>query len=167
MCKIKDKILFAALFPALTVPLAASANPVPMPFPSFSFDENFSAGFRNSAIFLAAGMICELFVGYIYCLATKIPKRILLWIALANLISFPVFSALLVPAIDVLGLIGILVLEAIVVVFEAFFIHNFNKFYITINKAFVLSLIMNIISFVIPPTFFLILYETSVLPTQF
>lgn len=155
----KNKYLYLLPLLFLAVPFAAFADPIPLPILNTSFSDNFLGSLYVFAMYLAIAIVCELLIGYIFCLVTKTPKRILLWIILANLISFPIFSLLLTPALITFGFFSIFFLEALVIVFEAFFIYYFNKQYISLNKSMILSIIMNIFSLVVPLMAYLVYYQ--------
>jgi hypothetical protein len=146
----KGHLYFFSLL-LLLAPAIALANPVAIPSPGFSSDQDIISNFFGIAIFLVLAIIFELIIGYIFCLITKTSKKILLWIVLANLISYPIFSFLLAPAMELLGLLAILILEILVVFFEGFFIYYFNKEYVTFTRSLSLSLVMNIFSLIASP----------------
>jgi hypothetical protein len=164
----KPHLYFLSLL-SLLVPVAALANPVAIPSPGFDFSSNFLTNFYRFAIFLFLAILIELIVGFFFCLVTKTSKKILIWIVFANIISFTIFSLLLQPAMNLLGLIAILILELLVTVFEGYFIYYFSKQYITFTKSLSLSLVMNIFSFVASPIlllFYTIMTE-GISTTQF
>jgi hypothetical protein len=87
-------------------------------------------------------LFLELLVAYFYLLIGKMPKKILLSVILANLISLPIVW-FFPPRIS---LSWTFFMEIFAVVFEALFIFYLNKNFITIKKSFNLSLIMNVAS---------------------
>jgi hypothetical protein len=97
---------------------------------------------------LTITLLIELFVSYIYLLAFKKSKKILIYVFLANLISLPIVWALvylktplIVPAVDKL-----IFAEIFAVVFEALFIHFLNRKNINLIESFGLCVIMNMAS---------------------
>jgi hypothetical protein len=94
-------------------------------------------------------LIIELLVSSIYLFASRKPKKILLHVILANLISLPVVWLLVyikTPAIITVTE-KLLFAEILVVIFEALFIHRLNKNSLTLKQAFWLSIVMNLASF--------------------
>jgi hypothetical protein len=157
----KTKKLFYFLPLLLLVPAIAWADPIPLAIPGIGYGDMdmFTSSLKLSAILFIIGTICELIVGYLYCLATKTPKRILKWIIYANLISYPIVALAAQPFFEFFFIFSILILEILVVVFEGFFIYHFNKNIISVSRAFILSLIMNLVSFLFPIILFAIIYE--------
>ncbi len=96
-------------------------------------------------------IILELLVAWIYFSITKIKKKVLLSIIYANLISVPIVWILVIfirfmPT----AIFNVLIIaEIFAVVFEAYFIHWLNKKQIKIKQAFILSIIMNLASFLL------------------
>ena len=103
---------------------------------------------RNTFYFvepLIITLILELLTALIYFTIKKLPKKLLIYVAIANLISLPivwfVFSLLQMSM-----LLMLLVSETFAVLFEGGFIYFFNKSRITLRQALLLSLVMNAIS---------------------
>jgi hypothetical protein len=92
-------------------------------------------------------LILELLVALIYLSITKISKRILLYVLIANVISLPIVWFLF-PSIKITSLVFLMFVlsEIFAVVFEAYFIYHLNKKIISLRKSFVLSTIMNLVS---------------------
>ena len=90
-------------------------------------------------------ILLELATGWIFIKLTKRNPVILLWMVIANLITLPlvwfVFTLLPNPYI------GVLIGEIFAFVFEALFIHYFNKNYISMKASFILSFLANSVSF--------------------
>jgi len=94
---------------------------------------------------LAITIILELMVAAVFVLRTKISKNILIYVVIANLISLPIVWF----AFPLLGssILVVLVSEIFAVIFEACFIFFTNKKVISIRNAFLLSIVMNLVSF--------------------
>ena len=92
-------------------------------------------------------LILELLVALIYLFSTKISKKILFYVLIANIISLPIVWFLF-PSIKIMPLVFLIFIisEIFAVVFEAYFIYYLNKDIITLRKSFTLSLIMNLVS---------------------
>lgn len=162
----KNKNFFYLLPLLLLLPSMVWADPVPLAVPGIGYGDMdmFTSSLKLSAILFVVGTICELVVGYLFCLVTKTPKRILKWIVYANLISFPIVALAAQPFFEFFFISSILILEILVVIFEGFFIYYFNKDIISVFKAFILSLIMNLVSFIFPIILFAIIYESQNTP---
>ena len=123
------------------------------PFSQTKFGKNI----RNFFIALILTLILELFVALIYVLSTKISKKVLISVLIANIISFPiiwfVFPLLkIIPSVMLLG-------EFFAFVFEGYFIYLFNKDILPLKKSFVLSILMNLVSWIIGGFIFLFLLD--------
>ncbi|MCK4428818.1 MAG: hypothetical protein KAU95_00460 [Candidatus Aenigmarchaeota archaeon] len=112
-------------------------------------------------------LFLEISVAGIFLWAAKIPKKkILTSVIVVNLISFPILwfmiLSMLIVGFGVLSIFSflpfsgdsILVLTFLAtvlfaIVFEAYFIHHFSKKIISLKKASILSIIMNLVSFFI------------------
>lgn len=86
-------------------------------------------------------------------------KTLILAVVLANLVSIPLVWIIILFFAEVLSsffvygaLIAIIVGEAFAIVFEAYFVRWMNKKVISLKKAFILSVVMNVASFVIGGT---------------
>jgi hypothetical protein len=108
--------------------------------------------YQNEFVLFAAALILtlviELTVAFLYLKVVKIKKkgRILIAVAIANIISVPiVWFAFVFP----FGSLGLLLGEIFAVVFEGYFIYYFNKKAISLKNAMLMSLIMNLVSVVI------------------
>jgi hypothetical protein len=102
-------------------------------------------------------LVIELFTAFIFIKIAKLPKRILVSVLIANLISLPIVWFVFPLLLNIL--LVMLLSEIFAVVFEAYFIHYFNKKRITLKKSFILSIIMNLASFLIGGFIFLVLTE--------
>jgi hypothetical protein len=89
-------------------------------------------------------LIIELIVALIFLSFTKISKKLLLYIVIANLISLPI-----VWFIFPLFNLNLLLSEIFAIVFEACFIYLFNKHIISFKKILILSILINIASFMV------------------
>jgi hypothetical protein len=114
---------------------------------------NSARNFRDFVIALIITLILETLTALIFVSIAKIPKKILLSVLFANLISlpivwfvFPMFIKL--PLTIVLG-------EIFAFIFEAYFIFLLNKKLITLKKSFIMSILMNLASLIIGGFFFL------------
>jgi len=92
-------------------------------------------------------LIIELLVAFIYLSIARLPKKILLGVLIANLISLPIVWFIF-PVMGIIWLV-IVLSELFAVVFEAYFVHYINKEIITLKKSFVLSIMINITSLVV------------------
>jgi hypothetical protein len=98
----------------------------------------------------------ELLVALIYCSRRKIPKKkILQSVLFANLISLPIVWFVF-PFLKTI-LVVILLSEIFAIVIEAYLIHSFNKTILSLRESFTLSLIMNVVSFLLGGFIFVIL----------
>lgn len=97
---------------------------------------------------LAITIIVEIPVAFAYLKIIKVRKiaRILITLIVVNIISVPILWFVF---IFLLGLVGIILGEIFAVVFEGFFIYYFNKKGLDLKNAMLMSLIMNIASFLI------------------
>ena len=107
----------------------------------------FKTTYSNYSIALFATLILELIVAGIFFLFTKIPMRYLFVIGLLNLITHPVLW-LITSNITGYGT-PLIILEALVTAFEGYVIFRMLKGSLTLFKSLVLSILMNVISFVI------------------
>ena len=110
---------------------------------------------------LLATLAVEALTALIFAKIAKIKriKRLLLTVVGANLISLPVMWFILIPLFSVvvyyffsataLYFLVILLAEACVIAFEAYFIHRMNKKSISPKQAIVLSIIMNVASVIL------------------
>jgi len=91
-------------------------------------------------------LILEVFVGYVFVYSIKNYKRILASIVAANIISL---TLLWLAVISSFSFLVVIVAEVSVTVFEALFVFALNKKMITLKNAFVMSVVMNLASFII------------------
>lgn len=110
---------------------------------------------RTFFIALFLTLILELLVALIYVSNTKISKKVLISVLVANMISLPIVWFVF-PLLKIILLI-ILLGEIFAFVFESYFIHLLNKEIISLKKSFVLSILMNLASLVIGGFIFLFL----------
>lgn len=111
---------------------------------------------QNFVIALILTLILELVVALIYVSSTKIAKKVLISVLVANVISLPIvwFVFPMLKVIPFSNLWG----EIFAFVFEGYFIHLLNKEVISLKKSFVLSILMNLASLIIGTFIFLFLY---------
>lgn len=97
---------------------------------------------------LVITLIIELILSYLYLSFKKIkkPKDILPSVAIANIISVPI---LWIVVSAFLGLASFVIMEILVVIFEAYLIHMMNKKKIKLKDSFIMSIAMNIASIII------------------
>lgn len=89
----------------------------------------------------------ELLATLVFVLISKDSKKILFWVFLANLISLPLVWFVF-PLLKNFGWV-ILLAEIFAFLFEAGFIHLFNKKTFSFRKSLLLSLVINLASFLI------------------
>jgi hypothetical protein len=119
-------------------------------------------------------LLFELIIAYIFCFLAKIPKKILLSVVLANIISVSIVSITLpivfthldyiytyisyilvkvdyfLWAIGLIRIIALILFPGVAIfVFEACFIYLLNKEIITLKRSFWLSLLMNLTSYIL------------------
>jgi hypothetical protein len=108
---------------------------------------------------LAITLLIELITAWIYASIRKIQKKnrrkLLMSVVYADLISVPLFWLLVFAFTSSARLFEsafsfTMLLELIVIIFEAYFIRRLNKKTLTLKQAFVLSIIMNVASVVLP-----------------
>ena len=99
----------------------------------------------NFFIALTITLTLELLIALVYSSAKKIPKKILLYVAIANLISLPIVWFTF-PLLTNLEFLAILIVEGFAFIFEAFFIYLFNKKIINLGGSFLLSFFINLTS---------------------
>lgn len=113
----------------------------------------------NIKLFLIALIITavlELFVASMFVSKRKLPRNILSAVLIANIISLP-FVWFVFPLLK-MDLSVILAGEGFAFIFEGYFIHWRNKEAITLKKAFLLSILMNLASLIIGGFIFSNLY---------
>lgn len=120
---------------------------------------NYSQGLRVFAYALALTIVIELAVLILFLRRWKVKKwkKPVLSLVLANIVSVPLvwaicigIAAVLITIFQLLSIvIAVIIAEAFAVVFEAYFIHWLNKKIIPLKKSFILSLVMNFVSFAI------------------
>ncbi len=110
---------------------------------------NSAKNIRNFFIALILTLIIELLVALIYVSSTKISKKVLISVLVANVISLPIVWFVFPLAI----LLG----EIFAFAFEGYFIHLLNRDIISLKKSFILSILMNLASLIIGGFIFLFL----------
>jgi hypothetical protein len=107
-------------------------------------------------IALPITLALELLFGFVFLLLAKLPKKILIYLFIANLISLPIVWFVF----PLMGNILIVVIasELFAVVFEAAVIYAFGRRVISVGKSLLLSVIANAASFFIGGAIFLVIY---------
>ncbi len=95
------------------------------------------------ALFFILNILLELIIALIYIAVLDKPMKVIAAVLIANLISFPALWQLLASGAEFL-----LLLEALIVLFEGAVIYYFMKKVIPIYQLLILSLIMNLCSFI-------------------
>ncbi len=95
---------------------------------------------------LVITLVLELFIALLYVVYTRTTRKILGSVFIANIISLPVVWLIITSSEK--GLF-IIIGEVFAVVFESFFIYFLNKEILTLRKAFLLSMLMNLTSFIV------------------
>jgi hypothetical protein len=90
-------------------------------------------------------LLLELLVSLIYLSVKKITKRVLVSVAISNLISLPLVWFLF-PLIQLPSLMVMATSELFAILFEAYFIYLLNKQIITFKQSMVLSVLNNLVS---------------------
>jgi len=106
-------------------------------------------------------IILELLASLIFVSIRKLPKKILAYVLLANIISLPIvwflFPLIKFPAIGI-----IVVSEIFAILFESWFIYFLGKKIISFKQSFILSIINNLVSLVIGGLIFMSLSASNV-----
>jgi len=116
---------------------------------------NSAKNIRSFFIALILTLILELLVALIYISSTKISKKVLFSVLIANIISLPIVWFVF-PLLKI-TLLAILLGEIFAFVFEGYFLHLLNKDILPLKKSFVLSILMNLASLIIGGFIFLFL----------
>lgn len=95
-------------------------------------------------IALLVTLILELLVALIYVSVKKLPKKILKSVLLVNFITLPIVWFIF-PLYEY-PMMAILLAEIFAFIFEGFFLYLLNKKHLSLRKAFVLSILMNLLS---------------------
>lgn len=90
-------------------------------------------------------IILELLVSLIFLSVRKLPKKILIYVLLANIISLPVVWFLF-PLMRLPSLVVIVISEIFAVLFETYFIYLLNKQIISLKQSFTLNILNNLVS---------------------
>ncbi len=97
-------------------------------------------------------LILEMIIGFIYTLIytleKKLPRRILIFVLFGNLISLPIMWFVF-PLLIRVYFIYLTISEVFVILLESAILYFFNKQAITMKQSFLLSLCMNLVSFLI------------------
>jgi hypothetical protein len=116
----------------------------------------FKTKYSDYGIALLATLILELLIAGIFFLINKVPARYLFAVGFINLITHPL---LWLTASNLTGFgTSLIWLEAIVTAVEAYFIFRILKGRMSLFKSFILSIVMNLTSFIIGGLIYLILY---------
>lgn len=107
----------------------------------------FKTTYSNYSIALLATLVLELIVAGIFFFFAKVPMRYLFVIALLNFITHPLLW-LITSNITGYGT-PLLILEALVTAFEGYVLFRFMKGRMSLFKSLSLSVLMNMISFII------------------
>lgn len=107
----------------------------------------FKTTYSNYGIALLATLVLELIVAGIFFFFAKVPMRYLFVIALLNLITHPLLW-LITSNFTGHGT-SLIFLEALITAAEAYAIYRFLKGKLSLLKAIILSIIMNLVSFII------------------
>lgn len=107
-------------------------------------------------IALVLTLILELLVAFIFVLVRKEPRSILVGVLVANMLSLPIIW-LVFPYLPFHSLIVILFSEIFAVLFEGYFIFLFTKKTLSPVMSLILSLLMNLCSFIIDGIIFIFL----------
>jgi len=108
---------------------------------------------RSFVVALIITLAVELLFTLAFFRKTKVKKKILLYVFIANLISLPIVWFLF-PLLGI-EIWVILLAEAFAIVFEAYFIEWISKKKISFKKALILSIVVNVASFLIGCFFYL------------
>ncbi|MEA1999859.1 MAG: hypothetical protein U9N61_11140 [Euryarchaeota archaeon] len=101
------------------------------------------------ALFFILNILLELIIALIFIAVMDKPMKVIAAVAIANSISFPALWQLLAFGAEFsLGAEFLLLFEALIVLFEGLFIYYFMKKVIPIYQLLILSLIMNLCSFI-------------------
>ena len=116
---------------------------------------NSTKNIKTFFVALILTLILELTVALIYVSSTKISKKVLISVLIANVISLPIVWFIF-PLLKIIPL-AILLGEIFAFVFEGYFIHLLNKDILPLKRLFVLSILMNLASLIIGGFIFLFL----------
>lgn len=90
-------------------------------------------------------IILELIVTIIFVSLLKLPKKIIVYVLFANIISLPIVWFLL-PLIKLSSLMVIIISEFFAVIFETYFVYVLNKQIISLKQSLVLNILNNVSS---------------------
>lgn len=102
-------------------------------------------------------LITALIIFRLFKINKKFIKRLIVCIAIADIISLPIIwfvfpllaKILIFEILFIVPLLSWLLAEILVIIFEAYFIAGLNKKAITLKQSFILSVIMNLVSAII------------------
>jgi hypothetical protein len=117
----------------------------------FSLYESLAGPFIFS---LLITIITELIVGYVFVYKIKNYKRILISLVIANFISLPIvwflmYNEQMTTTEGILVYFTLLLSEVFAMIFEASFIYLINKKSISFKRTLIMSIVMNIASFLL------------------
>jgi hypothetical protein len=129
------------------------------PFPTPKISSGLSLGI-SLILALALTIVFEIIVMIIFLRKWKIKtekwKRPIITLIIVDIISVPLvwiifFVLLIILAIELVSsaLLAILIAEICAVVFESYFVYWFNKKIINLKRSFILSIVMNLASFIV------------------
>lgn len=101
-------------------------------------------------------IILELLVSLIFISIKKLPKKILVYVLLANIISLPIVWFLF-PLIKLPWVAIIVMSEIFAILFEAYFVYFLGKKIISLKRSAILSVLNNLVSLLIGGFIYLIL----------
>jgi len=124
-------------------------------------DENLVADFGDFSVQgdpsvvippLLLTIIIETIIAGLYLLLTRQPKRVLVWVPIVNLITVPIvwwFVTGSFPFSDNNGFLKLPIAEIATVIFEAVFLHLTSRKVFALKQASIVSVLMNLASFLI------------------
>ena len=107
-------------------------------------------------IALVLTLILELLVAFVLLSVRKEPRNVMTGVLVANIISLPIVW-LVFPYLPLHFLLVILFSEIFAVLFEGYFIYLFTKKTLALVMSMILSLLMNLCSFIIGGIIFIFL----------
>ena len=115
-----------------------------------------SEGIPVFLIALLLTLILELLVAFVLLSVRKEPRNVMIGVLVANIISLPIVW-LVFPYLSLHFLLVILFSEIFAVLFEGYFIYLFTKKTLALVMSMILSLLMNLCSFIIGGFIFIFL----------
>jgi len=101
-----------------------------------------------SSLFIGAlitTLAFELLTAFIFFKIKEIPQKLLIYVAITNIISLPLFW-LAMNALHASSILAVVLGEIAVVIFEALFVFILGRKHISLANSFLLSIIMNAVS---------------------